>query len=281
MKTKMKTLMTLILVLVVSTSSAQSIKDLRLKNDKIMQLVFTNDISSAKISRPDIINISVEKNVAYLMPVLDFENSCNLTIITDSLYYEFNVNYDSLASQFTYLITEDEATFNIKYKGSLKRDIVASTPVPTIAVPKHSSEFTSIIRSGGYLFNNNVVVNDVYLSLNGIYTREEFIYMSVTIDNDSDIDYDLENFTFLISAKEKKTITTDEFNQVQILGQSRKPAVIAKKSSAKIVFALQKFNLNKDKVLTIDMIEKNGERNITLTVKPHTIAKSQSVKHEN
>lgn len=111
----------------------------------------------------------------------------------------------------------------------------------------------------------------VFIRMKNIsYNRDE-LYFTLIIDNQSSLDYDVEDFKFYITARNKsrKTSTqtiayTPEFIYQQI-------ERIEAFTSKEVVYVFKKFSINSEKLLVVAMSEYKGERNINLEIQNTTI----------
>ena len=108
----------------------------------------------------------------------------------------------------------------------------------------------------------------------GIYIRGDIIYYQIRLINKSTIDYDVDLLRFYTRDRKKgkrTAIQENELTPVCIAGD-----VSRVKASGKnvIVAAMEKFTLPRNKFFGIQVIEKNGGRQLLLKVRDKKITKA-------
>jgi conjugative transposon TraN protein len=118
---------------------------------------------------------------------------------------------------------------------------------------------------------------EVRFSLNGIYIKNDVIFFMVQVANNSNINYDVDMLRFFIrdATKAKRTATQEiEVEPRYVYGDT---STIKGDTKNTIVFALPKFTIPDQKLLSIQLMEKNGGRNLQLSVPNRTIIRAKSL----
>lgn len=118
---------------------------------------------------------------------------------------------------------------------------------------------------------------EVILALKGIYIKNDVIFFEVEVANKSNINYDVDMLRFFIKDERisKRTATQEiEIQPVYVNGDT---STIKGDSKNVIVFALPKFTIPENKYLSIQLMERNGGRNLQLSVRNRTIIKAKSL----
>lgn len=154
-----------------------------------------------------------------------------------------------------------------------EKPVVEDTPI-------YEKTAQKILKKKGWINNrNSALVRGIEGFVKGVYSSNGKIFVMLEIANRSNINYDLQSISFITSPiKEKKPkngyqpeqdIDTQE--KIFLPIWSNQPETIAKKSFQKIVFVFDKFTINENKRLNVVLNENEGERNITLEIKPSYI----------
>lgn len=106
----------------------------------------------------------------------------------------------------------------------------------------------------------------IVLSLENIVFDKEELYFVIKIENKSSLDYDL-NFLDISVQTQKQ----GRKKSLQRISQAPNftydvPAKVAENEIKRMVYVLPKFSLGKDKMVALDLNERNGERNLKLKV---------------
>lgn len=108
----------------------------------------------------------------------------------------------------------------------------------------------------------------------GIYVKNEVLFYQVSIENKSAIDYTIDFIRFFIRDKKKSKRTAVqeiELKPIYTVGNLNK---VAAGSTAKLVFALDKFTIPDAKKLLLQINEKNGGRHFSIMIKNKELMKA-------
>lgn len=116
--------------------------------------------------------------------------------------------------------------------------------------------------------------SEVLFSLTGFYVRDSVMYCRLVIINHSQINYDIDQFRLYIKDKKQSRRTASQEVEIQPLYISGNTCVVKGNSNQTLVVAVPKFTIPDSKLLTIELMEKNGGRNLSLKVKNKHIIKA-------
>jgi len=241
---------------------------LQVSDQMTTNLIFPHPIKSVDRGNRNIL-VQKAQEVENILQV-KAENSelpkSNLTVITeDGSFYSFTVAYDQ---------TPPNLNWNIQ---SMVNDHVAKFKVPNqnsselwetsqLVSKKHRS--IPAIRQRRFLTG---------LALTGIYIDKDLLYFQIQLENQSNIAYDTEQFRlFIRDNKQSKRTASQELEQVPevIWGDAGR---IPSQSTQTLVVALPKFTIPNQKHLAIELMEKNGGRNLKIKVKNRQLMKAMAL----
>lgn len=190
----------------------------------------------------------------------------NLTVITeDGSFYSFKVAYNQSPQNLNLNIqstsTETRAKFKVPNQNSTEL-----WETSKLVSKKHRS--IPAIRQRRFMTG---------LALTGIYIDKDLLYFQIQLENQSNIAYDTEQFRlFIRDNKQSKRSASQELEQVPevIWGNSGR---IPSQSTQTLVVALPKFTIPNQKHLAIDLMEKNGGRNLKIKVKNRQLMKARAL----
>jgi conjugative transposon TraN protein len=107
----------------------------------------------------------------------------------------------------------------------------------------------------------------VKLTLQGIYIYNDVFYCQFILKNKTAIAYAVDQLRFFIRDQKKIKRTAAQEVEITPLYTSGNATEISGNSEQVVVFALPKFTIPDQKYLEVQMLEKNGGRNLTLKVK--------------
>lgn len=186
----------------------------------------------------------------------NFEQT-NLTVVTsDGRLYSYILNYE-----------EQHPILNIVEEGSK----VSNQQI----LFKSESENQKLIQEYAALALskkkkiNGLKENRFYISLglSGIFIHEDVMYFRLLLGNTSRINYDIDQLRFFIRDQKKPKRTASQEIEIMPLFATSNVAKIPDESEVSVVFALSKFTIPEEKYFAVQLIEKNGGRNVELDVK--------------
>ena len=106
---------------------------------------------------------------------------------------------------------------------------------------------------------------------------KSFIYLTVIVENDATIDYNLDFIKFFIESKTGAKKKTDYEEELVPVGELIKETTVSKDEVQKYVFAFEKFTITKEKELRVEIWESEGDRNSILNVKSKYILNARLI----
>ncbi|MDR6845565.1 conjugative transposon protein TraN [Flavobacterium granuli] len=107
----------------------------------------------------------------------------------------------------------------------------------------------------------------VRLQVNGIFIHEDVMYFRLVLCNASRINYDIDQLRFFIRDQKKSKRTASQEIEILPLFATSDVKTIPDESEVTVVIALPKFTIPEKKYFAVQLIEKNGGRDIELDVK--------------
>lgn len=118
---------------------------------------------------------------------------------------------------------------------------------------------------------------DMIFRLKGLYIQHEILYYQLELENLSNISYDIDLLRFYIKdKKQSKRTASQELEQVPLSVYGNTGSVAAQ-SKQIIVAALPKFTIPDKKHFYIQVMEKNGGRNLRLKISNRKIVKAKTL----
>ena len=204
--------------------------------------------------------------------VRNFTTETNLTVITeDGGFFSFDVHY-----------AENPAVSTIDIS-ALKQPAVengSTQPEPASAegwvlLQEVGREKPAIVKR---------VLSDIYrqsridvkgvrtkkygigVEVLGIYVHNDVIYIHTMISNETNISFEVDARQFIVADRKLAKRTAQQQTPLEILRVCNDPTVVRGHQRQRTVFALQKFTIPDDKVLLLEIIEKNGARHQTVEI---------------
>ena len=113
-------------------------------------------------------------------------------------------------------------------------------------------------------------VGDVFIWLKGVYYDREELYFLFTLENKEPIDLDI-NFLKSFIGTNYKQSSSNQKSEFQPLYRYGQPTRVKGNTSATFFLIFEKFTLDKNKHLVLELDELNGNRNISLVIEHQLI----------
>jgi len=271
----MKTMFTLIVSISCVMLHAQNIEKLDtiyVNDTKIVSLFFPKPIRQGIVGKSNFV-FSYHKEELHYFGLLQgtLGADSNLLVITsDGQVYSYILKYADRLSKLNYFITENEGIGNeeppsivlkVDKKISLANDSLVSNQFMV-----HKQTCSELLVTSKRKIVRSKRKNQIKLSVKNSTYKNNALYFSMEIKNNSAIDYDVNFLRFFISNsigfKKKSTQTiSKEPIFTYLLTNKIKGGT---KSQFMVVFS--KFTIDNHKKMMIELNELNGERNIKLKI---------------
>ena len=248
---------------------------------KTVHILFPSPVTYIDIGSMDIIAgkaDGVENVVRVKAAVRNFAADTNLTVITeDGGFFTFDVHYAENPTVSTLNLTvQDQQTEGVKEPAA------AGDPQPTAP----ASEDRVLLREVGREKPATVkrMLSDIYrqnrtdvkgirakkygieVEVLGIYVSNDVIYIHTCMYNDTNISFEMDARHFIVADRKLAKRTAQQQTKLEILRVCNDPAVVRGHQRQRTVFALPKLTIPDDKVLLLEIIEKNGARHQTIEI---------------
>lgn len=233
---------------------------------KTTNLIFPYAIKSVDRGSKDIL-VQKAKGIDNILQLkagkLGFEQT-NLTVITaDGELYSFILDYN-----------DTPAILNFRFSKNTETHSEAFFSTGTINEAQMQVNAEEVVHEKRNIYSVKDKSYGIKMLLDGLFIKDEVIYCRIRLQNNSNINYDIEQFRFYIrdQRKSKRTATQElEVNPLYIKGDT---SVIAGQAENIFVFAFPKFTIPDKKYLVIELMEKNGGRHLNLSIGNRTIVRA-------
>lgn len=204
--------------------------------------------------------------------VRDFAEETNLTVITeDGGFYTFDARYAENPSMSTIEIAAAESP---------------ATQPASASEPARANEGRVLLREVGRERPATIkrVLSDIYrqnrmdvkgihtrkygveVEVRGIYVHNDVIYLHVQIANNTNISFEVDYRRFVVADRKAAKRTAQQQRIIEPLRVCNDPSIVRGHQRQRIVFALPKLTLEEDKILLLEIAEKDGARHQYLEI---------------
>ncbi len=245
--------------------------------DKTSHLIFPTAIRYVDLGSEYLIAGKAEdaENVLRVKAtVRDFEPETNFSVITnDGRFYSFNVYYSSYPEAMSYdLLTMQKAVDKANGNDVLFEELGNNSPsLAGLLLETISKNDNRIVKHiGAKRFGIQFILKGIYIH-NGKY------YFHTELRNKTNVPFQIDFINFKVVDKKvaKRTVVQE---RPMIPLRTYKPLdEIGGKLTEQNVFLLDQFTITDDKVLLIEIFEKNGGRHQTLQVENSDLIKARLI----
>ncbi|WJS93407.1 conjugative transposon protein TraN [Flavobacterium johnsoniae] len=234
-------------------------KNVQIAYSKTTSIVFPYAIKSIDKGSSDILMQKAKgvENILLLKAAKQNFIQTNITVVTaDSRLYVFVLNFDEVCPDL-----------NIKADNSaiVNNDILFSLDNENQKKIEQYSKLALLKKKKiGGLKRSRF---DINLSVNGIFIHQDVLYFRLVLGNTSKINYDIDQLRFFIRDQRKSKRTASQEIEIVPLFSTSSSMLIPDKSEVNLVYALSKFTIPEKKYLTIQLIEKDGGRQLEIDIK--------------
>lgn len=242
---------------------------------KTVHILFPSPVTYIDIGSMDIIAGKADgagNVVRVKAAVRNFTTETNLTVITeDGGFFSFDVHY-----------AENPAVSTINISAPKQPAVENGSTQPEPA----SAEGRVLLQEVGREKPATVkrVLDDIYrqnridvkgvrtkkygigVEVLGIYVHNDVIYIHTMISNETNISFEVDARQFIVADRKLAKRTAQQQTPLEILRVCNDPTVVRGHQRQRTVFALQKFTIPDDKVLLLEIIERNGARHQTVEI---------------
>lgn len=102
--------------------------------------------------------------------------------------------------------------------------------------------------------------------MRGIYISGDVIYVHTQIRNETNISFEVDCRRFVVADRKLAKRTAQQRQPFDIIRACNDPAIVRGRQQQRAVFALPKLTLSADKVLLLEIVERNGARHQTVEI---------------
>lgn len=204
--------------------------------------------------------------------VRDFAEETNLTVITeDGGFYTFDARYaeNPATSTIEIAAAESPATQSASASETTRAD---EGRVLLREVGRERPATVKRVLSDIYRQNRADIKGihtrkyGVEVEVRGIYVHNDVIYLHVQIANNTNISFEVDYRRFVVADRKAAKRTAQQQRIIEPLRVCNDPSIVRGHQRQRIVFALPKLTLEEDKMLLLEIAEKDGARHQCLEI---------------
>jgi conjugative transposon TraN protein len=206
--------------------------------------------------------------------VRDFEAETNFSVITnDGRFYTFNVFYSTCPLASSYDLLTMQKTVD-KFKGNDVLFEELGSNVPSLAGLLLETIYKKDKRVVKHIGSKSFGIQFI---LKGIYIHKGNYYFHTEVTNLTSVPFAIDFINFKVVDKKLAKRTVVQEKTLLPLRAYKDLEEIGGKTAQQNVFLLDQFTITDDKLLVIEIFEKNGGRHQTLLVENSDLVKARLI----
>lgn len=237
--------------------------------DKTTHLIFPSPITYVDLGSEHIIADKAQnsENVLRVKATApDFHPATNLSVITqDGRFYHFDIFYNTTPETTTMDFKRIMNEYNTE-------DFSAKTDILFTDIGNQSPAVAQLIMESIYQQKRNFIKHigsknaGIQFLLRGIYVYQGKLYFDMRMKNQSSLPYQVDFITFKIVDKSTGKKEVAQEIPIQPLRTYQELQRVEARSKANAVYMLEQLTLDDDKLLKVEIFEKNGSRYQSFTI---------------
>lgn len=206
--------------------------------------------------------------------IRDFPEETNFTVITDDgRFYNFNVTYSPYPGMLSYNLLTMQKSGDRENNDVLLEELGDSPPSLTALLMEtiHKRDRRAIKHIGSRSYG-------IRFLLEGIYVQDGKFYFHTELRNRTNVPFVVDFITFKIVDKKVAKRTVIQERPIHPLRVYKPLDKVAGSATAKNVYLLDQFTIADDKVLLIEIFEKNGGRGQVLQVENSDLVHAKPIR---
>jgi conjugative transposon TraN protein len=249
--------------------------------DKTTHIIFPASIRYVDLGSSNIIagKAGSSENILRIKAsVRGFETETNLAVITDEgSYYTFNIKY-----------ANEPEKLNIEMRDFMHDGSVVNRPNNSLDVylkelGSESPRVVCLINRAIYKDNKRPVKHiggkrfGIQYTLKGIYSHNNLLYLHTQVKNSTNVPFDIDFVRMKIVDRKLAKRTAMQETVIHPLRAYNFITTVGANRTERTVFTLDKITIPADKLLIIEVFEKNGGRNQSFTVESEDLIHARQI----
>ena len=271
----MRTFLLFVYLLSVGSSLAQDLsKKIGVSFFQMTLIVFESEVEGYNVGLPESIDVGIDAKRVKIQALDNQWEQSNLVVWTkDGNYYTFDLSYADQLSEYFHVINEQNSSYKEMGKTASDNEIAdpfyantSLTKQELAYLQLSTTKLVDINKRYTYLGDERKRI-DLYLD--GLFVDDKYFFIKLSMYNRTEVVYNVEVVSFTIQARKKKGISaTSSTPEIQDIVYKHGDGFveIGANSSVTTVYVIDKFALDQDSELIIDIFETNGSRERSITV---------------
>jgi len=256
----MKKLLLILLILLSKALPGQSYiasMKLEVSANKTTNLVFPSNIVSLDRGNESIVVQKSASNILRVKAVASFTEETNLSVVTeDGKLYSFMVSYQNTPAHLNITVGNQRSVKTNFALDSISKKVLLAKP---------------------NLYGLRYQTGRVSISLIGLYVKDDVLFCKLKLGNHSPISFYPDQLRLAVTDSKQLKRTSSQDLPIQPLYILGDTSVIRGMTAQTIVLALSPLTVPQSKSLVVEVLEKNGGRNLLLTIRNRYLVHAKTI----
>lgn len=249
---------------------------------KTVHVIFPSPIISIDLGSNDIVaaKASGAENILRVKSAVEtFTHETNLSVITaDGNFYPFNVKYE-----------QEPEKLNIEMKDFLHQSSSGKQPTNQLELylkelGNESPVLVNLIMQSIHKENKRLIKHigvkkfDIQFLLKSIYTHNDMLYFHTQIRNSGHLNFNIDFIRFKIIDKKVPKRTAIQESIIYPMRAYNYETVVERNKTVRTIHSLKRFTIPDDKILIVELFEKDGGRNLSFKVENSDLINAKEIK---
>ena len=239
---------------------------IEITTNKTTHIIFPSKVVYVDVGNASVIVDKADniENIIRVKATDIFTEETTITVIDDTGgYYSFLTTFNLNPQKLSINIASNrEADLNYAEKNGLLKTMGTLEEKDVSEVQFQANKVYEKRAYIKHLFMNRYKVN---FEVNGVYYKNDLLYLSLSIENNSFIPYEVNFIKMYIKDRERVRRTSYQELEIKCLYQTGNESIkVPEKQKVKAIFVIPKLTITPDKIFYIECIEKSGGQHLNI-----------------
>ena len=251
---------------------------IEITTNKTTHIIFPSKVVYVDVGNQSVIVDKADniENIIRVKATDIFTEETTITVIDDTGgYYSFLTTFNLNPQKLSINIASNrEADLNYAEKNGLLKTMGTLEEKDVSEVQFQANK---VYEKRAYIKHLSMHRYKVNFEVNGVYYKNDLLYLSLSIENNSFIPYEVNFIKMYIKDRERVRRTSYQELEIKCLYQTGNKSIkVPEKQKVKAIFVIPKLTITPDKIFYIECIEKSGGRhlNIEMTADDFNLVRS-------
>ena len=231
-----------------------------------MHIIFPSKVVYVDVGNQSVIVDKADniENIIRVKATDIFTEETTITVIDDTGgYYSFLTTFNLNPQKLSINIASNrEADLSYAEKNGLLKTMGTLEEKDVSEVQFQANK---VYEKRAYIKHLSMHRYKVNFEVNGIYYKNDLLYVSLSIENNSFIPYEVNFIKMYIKDRERVRRTSYQELEMKCLYQTGNESIkVPERHKVKVIFVIPKLTITPDKIFYIECIEKSGGRHLNI-----------------